>query len=67
MLIIFEGMDEVIICEVDQEGLPIGDKEFFKKGCGRDREDYDRKPVEGPIRMKFNKQGFSIRTERELA
>ena len=51
MLVVFEGCDEVIICEVDSEGNPIGDEEYFKEpGEGdRNREDYDKTLVEGPV------------------
>lgn len=65
MLVIFECEDEVIVCEVDQEGSPIGDKQFFE-GADRDREDYTRTLVEGPVQIEMSVRAY-VSPERQLS
>ena len=65
MLVIFECHDEVIVCEVDNEGNPIGDKQFFEE-ADRDREDYTRSVVEGPVQIEISVKAY-VSPERELS
>lgn len=64
MLVIFECGDEVIVCEVDSEGNPIGDRMFFEEG-ERDREDYTRSVVEGPVQIEISAKAY-VSPERQL-
>ncbi len=51
MLMIFKGVDEVLVFELDEHGMPILDG-YFSAGGGqddRDPDDYDVETVEGPI------------------
>ncbi len=65
MLHISESADEVIVCEVNREGQPIGREEFFKEGTGRDEEEYNVKLVEGPLHITFDTR-VRVDAERDL-
>ena len=63
MLAVFEDGDEVLICEVDDEGKPkVGD--YFKKKTGRVKSEMDLKLVEAPIMI--TRGSIRVDADREL-
>ena len=63
MLAIFEDGDEVLVCEVDDEGKPKT-AGYFKKSTGRVKDEMNLTLVEAPIMI--TRGSMQTEAEREL-